>query len=220
MSSPAPSLVLLTLDYPPSLGGIQTLTTEIYSRLADLARVVIAPSAGAPAAPPSGLNVLRSRHPSGQGLRTAVYLRDAARLARPHLGPRVLLHCNHLFAAYAARWLRRRAGVRYLVWVHGEELTKHRYPALARHSLRAAAGILVNSEFTADRVRTLLEAALRPSTRFRLAPMRAFCKLRCPRPTPPPACRASCPWPDSAAATATRASMSPSTPWSCCARAA
>lgn len=140
------------------------MTSEIYTRLADLTRVVIAPAAPQDLARQEDetLTVLRSRHASSRGLRTAFYLRDAARLARPHLAPGRLLHCNHLFAAYSAYWLRLRADARYLVWVHGEELTKHGYPALARLSLRSAAAILVNSDFTAERVRALLEGRTPP----------------------------------------------------------
>jgi phosphatidylinositol alpha-1,6-mannosyltransferase len=156
------SLALLALDYPPSTGGIQTLTSEIYSRLADLTRLTVAPAApAAPAALPND-TLLRTRHPSAQGWRTLLYLRDAAALLAPHRQPPLLLHCNHLFAAYAAYWLRRRYRLPYLVWVHGEELSRSRHPTADRLVLRAADAILVNSDFTANLVGRLLQPSTAP----------------------------------------------------------
>ncbi|HUX68205.1 MAG TPA: glycosyltransferase family 4 protein [Terriglobales bacterium] len=162
MKAPPPtSLLLLALDFPPATGGIQTLTWEIYSRLADLTRLAVAPALppGEAAGDAAGLPLLRTRRPVGQGWETLAYLREAAALLQRQRRPPALLHCNHLFAGYAGWWLRRRWGLPYLVWAHGEEITKTRHPWLLRRSLGGAAAILVNSDFTAARVRERLPAA-------------------------------------------------------------
>jgi phosphatidylinositol alpha-1,6-mannosyltransferase len=150
------TLLLLATDFPPATGGIQTLTWEVYGRLGDLMRLAVAPASGAPAAGESGWRLRRARRACGGGWTAAAYLREAAALLAPEAAPPCLLHCNHVQAALAGWWLRRRHGVRYVVWVHGEELTKHRFPRLAGVCLRGAAAVIANSRFTAERARDLM----------------------------------------------------------------
>ena len=159
---PERSLALLALDYPPGLGGIQTLTREIYGRLGDLTRLVVAPALAPGVAEDAGsLPPTRTRHGAGQGWSTLLYLREAAAKAARDRRPPCLLHCNHLFTGYAGWWLRRRHGLPFVVWGHGEEITRHQYPRWAGRMLADAAGIFVVSDFTAARMRELLPKARR-----------------------------------------------------------
>ncbi|HVA63907.1 MAG TPA: glycosyltransferase family 4 protein, partial [Terriglobales bacterium] len=164
MKTPTPSLLLLALDFPPTTGGIQTLTWEIYSRLADLTRLAVAPALPLDASDgdAGSFPLVRTRRPVGQGWETVHYLREAAGLLQRQRRPPCLLHCNHLFAGYAGWWLRRRWGLPYVVWAHGEEITKSRHPRLLRASLGAAAAIFVNSDYTAARVRERLRPQAPP----------------------------------------------------------
>lgn len=159
-TEPHRTLLLLATDFPPSIGGIQTLTWEIYSRLADLTRLAVAPAAPAAlrgeAAGPGALPLMRTPRLLAPGWPTLHYLRHAAGLIQRQRRPPALLHCNHLFAGIAGWWLRRRWGLPYVVWVHGEELTKCRLPRLARATLASAAAICCNSAFTAGQVRQYL----------------------------------------------------------------
>ncbi|MGH9479164.1 MAG: glycosyltransferase family 4 protein [Terriglobales bacterium] len=184
-TGPHRTLLLLATDFPPSTGGIQTLTWEIYSRLADLTRLAVAPAAPLGPMDPldnDALPLTRTRRGLAPGWPTLHYLRQAASLIQRQRRPLALLHCNHLFAGFAGWWLRRRWGLPYLVWVHGEELTKCRYPRLARASLTSAAAICCNSAFTADQVRRCLlgrrlpplhQVVLGASRAWRTAPPRA-----------------------------------------------
>lgn len=184
--TPPRTLALFATDFPPALGGIQTLTAAVYRRLADITAVAVAPALppGLPE-PVSGLPLVRTRRSGGAGLAQLAYLREAARtLRRQRSGP-LLLHCNHLFAGFAARWLCR--PLPYLVWIHGEELTKCRYPALARAALRRASAILVNSAFTAARVRDALGPQNIPP--IHKIPLGVEPSRILPAPLPPPAPR-------------------------------
>lgn len=158
------SLALLATDFPPTLGGIQTLTVEIYSRLADLTNLAVAPAAPAGVAAPDGygLPLVRTQAELGGGLSTLAYLREATRVLASARTPPGLLHCNHLFAGYAGWWLHRRRGWRYAVWVHGEELGKVRNRRLAAQTLAGASLILTNSEFTAELTRHALGRRAQP----------------------------------------------------------
>jgi len=142
-------LALMALDFPPSRGGIQTLTWEIYSRLNDRLCVAVAPACAGPD-PAAGWPIHRTRRDSGQGWNTIGFLREAAAELARHRAQPLLLHCNHLFGGYAGSWLRWRHGVRYVVWAHGEELTKHRHPSAMRIALGRAEAVFANSAFTAD----------------------------------------------------------------------
>lgn len=154
------TLGLLAVDFPPSMGGIQTLTVEVYSRLADLTRLIVAPAADPRAVGRDGsgpaLPVVRTHHGSGRGRGTLGFLREAAALLAARRSPPYLLHCNHLFAGYAGWWLRVRYGLPYVVWIHGEELTRSRHHELTRVSLSGASAILTNSACTAGHVRDRL----------------------------------------------------------------
>ena len=78
---PAPaaarSLLLLATDFPPARGGIQTLTAEIYSRLADITRRAVAPAA--PHAATFALPLTRTAAPLGPNLALLRYLRGDRR---------------------------------------------------------------------------------------------------------------------------------------------
>jgi len=178
-------LALLATDFPPGPGGIQTLTWEVYRRLADLTAVVIAPAGDASAASyDSELPVKRLPRGAGAGWRALPYLYAAASCVRGLRPAPAVVHCNHLFAGYAGWWLRRRTGLPYLVWVHGEEMTKGRYRRLMRASLSGAAALLVNSDYTAAVVRNFLGSATPPLCKIPLGASNGW--LAAP-PTPPPA---------------------------------
>jgi phosphatidylinositol alpha-1,6-mannosyltransferase len=150
------TLLLLTTDFPPATGGIQTLTWEVYGRLTDVMRLAVAPTCAAPAAAEAAWPLRRARHGCAGGWGALAYLHEAAAMLARAAAPPCLLHCNHIQAAMAARWLRQRYGLRYVVWVHGEELTRHRWPRLAGACLRGAAAVVANSRFTAERARDLM----------------------------------------------------------------
>lgn len=172
----ARSLLLLATDFPPARGGIQTLTAEIYSRLADITRRAVAPAAQ-DATAFAALPLTRTAAPLGPNLALLRYLRQAAAVLAPECTPPCLVHCNHLFAAYGAHRLQRRTGARYLVWAHGEEITKCRFPARARGALAGAAAILVNSDFTAARVRDLVGHRTPPLHKITLGATPAWARL-------------------------------------------
>ena len=156
MTGEAKSLLLLATDFPPAHGGIQTLTWEVYGRLGDILRLAVAPASTAPAPGEERWPLRRTRHGCGSGLGALRYLREAAALLERERAAPCLLHCNHLLAAHAGLWLRRRHGLRYAAWVHGEEVAKWRFPKLAAASLRGAAAVIANSRFTAARARDLM----------------------------------------------------------------
>jgi phosphatidylinositol alpha-1,6-mannosyltransferase len=64
-----------------------------------------------------------------------------------------------------------------VVWAHGEEITKCRFPALARRALAGAAAILVNSDFTAARVRDLVGRRTPPVCKITLGATPAWARL-------------------------------------------
>lgn len=187
MSPEARTLLLLALDFPPTTGGIQTLTWEVYSRLAGLTRLAVAPAAASEVGDAGGLPLVRTRHGPGAGWDTFSYLREAAALLQRQRRQPCLLHCNHLFAGYAGWWLRRRWGTPYVVWAHGEEITKCRHPWLLRASLGGAAAILTNSDYTAARVRERVGARTPPIHKIPLGAAEAWWQRpACPRPAPGP----------------------------------
>lgn len=173
MKASLPTLALLATDFPPSVGGIQTLTVEIYARLADLTQLAVAPAVPADRTDNGahGLPLVRTGQPAGGGVRMLRYLHAATRLLQCERTPPALLHCNHLFAAYAGWWLRRRRGWRYAVWIHGEELGKVRNHQLAASTLAHASLILTNSEFTAALARHAL--GRRPAPPLVIVPLGA-----------------------------------------------
>ena len=178
-AAPAPgrSLLLLATDFPPARGGIQTLTWEIYSRLAGITRRAVAPASGEGDAEAARLPLSRTAARLGSQLALLRYLRQATAVLAPACAPPCLVHCNHLFAAYAAQRLERRSGARYLVWAHGEEITKCRFPGRARGALAGAAAILVNSDFTAARVVELVGSRLPPVRKIALGATAEWARL-------------------------------------------
>ncbi len=156
-----PPICLIAADFPPGVGGIQTLTAEVYSRLADLTELVIAP--GLPGARDwdaahTGLPVQRLRSAPGGWGNTLRFAGEAAAFLRTQAPRRTttVLHCNNLTAAYIGWWLHLTAGWRYAAWLHGEDILRTRAPGLTRRVLAGAELILTNSAFTRLAVMRLL----------------------------------------------------------------
>src|SRR5487761_87528 len=148
------AIAVLTLDYPPARGGIQTLAHEIYSRLAGHVSVLLAPAHPRAAAWDAldAATVERTRSAVHSRLGRYCFALEARRRLR-RLPAGVMLHALTLRASRAAGpELRRRD---YCLWVHGEELLRPRSPAAVRRWLRGAALILANSRFTAAAARRL-----------------------------------------------------------------
>lgn len=158
-------LALVTQDFPPGQGGIQTWALEIAKRLAERCDgfAVIAPSAasGSSADQALGFRVLRS------GSSNSLIAAAAPALARLALrdGFTHSLHAQWSTAP-AALALRAAGKLRHVtIAVHGRELllapwqripiAQRAYDAVRRRSLTASDRILGNSRFTAGLVREL-----------------------------------------------------------------
>ncbi len=148
-----PSLAVVTLDYPPVRGGIQTLAHEIYSRLADRLAFLLAPAHPRAAAWDAQdiVPVERTRCGVESRLARIGFALEARRRLRA-LPASVPLHCLNLYAARAAGLDGRR---RYCLWVHGEELLRQKNERALRRCLTGAELILANSRFTAGVARRL-----------------------------------------------------------------
>jgi len=162
-AAPVPPLCLLAADFPPGLGGIQTLTAEVYTRLADITELIVAPGQpGARAwdAAHPALPVRRLRSVPGGWSATLRFAAQAVACLRRQGLCRAdaVLHCNNLTAAYIGWWLHVSAGWRYVAWVHGEDVLRTRAPRFTRRVLAGAELVLTNSAFTQRAVLRLLPA--------------------------------------------------------------
>ncbi len=160
------SLILLAADFPPSTGGIQTATWELYSRLAPEIRTVVAPGQPGAAAwdQRSPLKIQRLAGTLSIPGIARYWANALTQLLRSH--PRkCVVHCNHLFVSPVGLWLKQLTGTPYVVFIHVEELTNCRFPRLARRLLQQSDGVIVNSHYTQAAVEQLIGAGRLPMLR-------------------------------------------------------
>ncbi len=147
-------IAVVTLDYPPARGGIQTLAHEVYSRLAEHVAFLLAPAhpgaAAWDASDPApvvrarcGMSSLAAR--AGFALEARWRLRSLPR--------DVSLHFLNLYAARAAGAPALEHA--YALWVHGEEILRRRPSRASQACLSGAGLIYANSRYTAAAARTL-----------------------------------------------------------------
>jgi phosphatidylinositol alpha-1,6-mannosyltransferase len=158
-------ILLLTWDFPPARGGIQTWMLELARRLPDARVHVLAPAQRGDREFDRTSGVRVSRLASARlGLwawLAALCLRTVwyCLVERPDL-----IVCGHVVAAPAAllsRWLLR---VPYVVFTHGYELRRKRRKRFLATMLRNTSISIANSEFTQSTV----EALGVPSSRVRV----------------------------------------------------
>ena len=144
---------MVTIDFPPRVGGIQILVHRLAVCLPTLRAVVVAPAnPGADAFDVTlPFPVLRvPPEPSGSRARKlACLLGMCVRsvLAAWRARPRALL-CSHPVVAPIGWAVRRLLGVPYVVYVHADELV-HLAGGFAR-ALRAADGVIADSRYSKD----------------------------------------------------------------------
>ena len=144
MSTRQLRVLMVTTDFPPSLGGIQQWTAQLASQLSTRHAVtVVAPrypgSAAYDAAAPYDVVRYRQsrRRPLALGALALTTLREVLRQR-----PDVVLF-SHIFAAFAAHPFCRKLGIPYVVAAHGLEIQARRVQrflgAILRHGARCIA---------------------------------------------------------------------------------
>ncbi|MGD8717877.1 MAG: glycosyltransferase family 4 protein [Candidatus Zixiibacteriota bacterium] len=138
--------LVLTPDFPPEPGGVQTLLAGIAAGLAARNDVtVVAPaSAGADEFDAGLIYRVRRYAPSDSRVGR---MANMARAATPLAADCDVLFCGHVAAAPAAYLLGTIYRKPYLVYVHALEITPERYRRLFTFLLRRAAGILTGSRY-------------------------------------------------------------------------
>ena len=155
-----PPGLLLSTDFPPMLGGIASYLFSVYSDFRLDKLTLIAPSfAGSPAFDATQNYRAERIEPSSafRGWRVVDYVVRTYERAKPlaRRDPRLVLHCGHIRAAFAARRLKKRFGTPYLVWTHALEIMDKLLARPIRNALCEADLVLTNSEYTQNFVRSL-----------------------------------------------------------------
>lgn len=144
MSGPTkhPSLLTLTPDYPPSLGGIQLLLQRLLERLPRWEHRVVARGPGGRAVPGA---IDRTRLQSG--FESIVEL-NARGLARGLITrPAVILNA-HVTTAPAAELLSRATGAPVVTYLFADEMTA--WPRLTRRAMKTTDRSIAISTYTRD----------------------------------------------------------------------
>jgi phosphatidylinositol alpha-1,6-mannosyltransferase len=155
-------VLLLTWDFPPARGGIQTWMLELARRLPNARVHVLAPAQKGARAFDRAAGVRVSRLTSarlGQKLwLVALCLRTLwyCLVDRPDL-----VVCGHVVTAPAALIVRWLVGVPYVVFTHAYEIRRRRTRNLFSYLLRRARLVIANSEFTRSIVLRLGVASAR-----------------------------------------------------------
>ncbi|MEO8482714.1 MAG: glycosyltransferase family 4 protein [Acidobacteriota bacterium] len=148
------NVLVVTNDFPPRVGGIQTYVHEIFTRLDDDITVVASTSPGAATFDRTFRHRV-VRLPTSMLLPTPRTLRRVAALARS-IHPDVIVFGASMPLALMGPSLHQRLGVPYVAFTHGLEVAASRVPlwrtALA-YSLRRAAAVTAVSSWTADVLR-------------------------------------------------------------------
>ena len=159
-------LLLLTELFPPAVGGSAVLFHGIYSRLRDVAVVVLTDGASTTGAgkQEGRLSVIRRPMATPRwGLLDPAalwhHLRLAFQLRMSFSSRDTVIHCGRALPEGVAAFLARMLwGSRYVCWAHGEDLTgalaSREYTLLTKLVYRSASAALANSRNTA----TLLES--------------------------------------------------------------
>ncbi len=143
-------VLIVTTDFPPSIGGIQQWTSQVARQLAARHEVtVIAPAqeGGHAYDATAPCRVVRVPNPGPQplslGALTLAMMRELTRQR-----PDVVLFC-HVFAAVAGRGLCRRFGLPYVVATYGMELQARRIQPYLHDTLAGSARVITISRHTA-----------------------------------------------------------------------
>jgi phosphatidylinositol alpha-1,6-mannosyltransferase len=149
-------VLLLTWDFPPARGGIQTWMLELARRLPDARVHVLAPAQRGDREFDRTSGVQVSRLASARlglwawlavlCLRTLWY----CLVDRPDL-----VVCGHVVTAPAGLLARRLLGIRYAVFTYGYEVRRRRWKRLLGLLLRGASALAACSRFTRDAVLAL-----------------------------------------------------------------
>ena len=159
-------ILLLTWDFPPTRGGIQTWMHELARGLPDAEVRVLAPAVPGDRAFDRAAGATIRRLGAARLGRTAWMGELASRTVAACLTWRPdLVVCGHVITAPAALIARRLTGVPYVVFTHAYEIRRRRSRRFFGLLLRRARLVLSNSEFTrsialglgvpADRIRIL-----------------------------------------------------------------
>ena len=153
---PLPPGLLLTPDFPPIVGGISNYLFHIYRRF-DLGRLtLIAPwHPGADefdrAQCYSASRFTQwSAIPGLRGSTQVWQMRRRAQKLIARSAGHLTIHCGHINAAMAARSLKRRYNVPYLLWTHALEIMDEWLRIKIIPALREADLVISNSDFTRD----------------------------------------------------------------------
>src|ERR1039458_4803228 len=150
---PLGSGVLLTTDFPPVFGGISNYLFNVYRQF-DLRRItLIAPQHPEAREFDSAQDYSAKRFSAAvnvPGVRGAWQVwrmyGEAEKLVKQNRN--LVLHCGHVNAAIAARKLKRRYGVPYLLWTHALEIMDGWLRASILPAMLDANLVITNSEFT------------------------------------------------------------------------
>jgi phosphatidylinositol alpha-1,6-mannosyltransferase len=149
----APGVLIVTLDFPPRVGGIQILALRLAQSFPTLRATVVAPTSPGAAEFDAGLPITVLRVPVDPGrsrigkLLCLVGMLVWSVLAVWRARPRVTL-CSHVLVAPIGRIVRRLFGVPYVVYVHADELIGLGGARAA--ALHAADGVLADSRYSLD----------------------------------------------------------------------
>jgi asparagine synthase (glutamine-hydrolysing) len=153
------SPVLITTDFPPAIGGIQTYLTELYNALSDDGLKVIAPAHRESESYDRGLSHQVKRVGWFSGDRVPIVsalgflvgaLFEARRLAVN--GECAITHCGHVKTGLIGRHLKKRYGIPYIVWAYGLEVMDTRYARDIARTLREADMVCTISQYTRSRL--------------------------------------------------------------------
>lgn len=159
--------LLLTTDFPPVLGGISNYLFKLYRQFDLRQMTLIAPQHPDADRFDSTQAYSAERFPSAldiPGVRGAWQVwrmyREAEKLVKHKRD--VVLHCGHVNAAIAARKLKRRYGIPYLLWTHALEIMDEWLRTSIMPAMLDADLVITNSEFT----RAFVASAAVPQSRI------------------------------------------------------
>jgi phosphatidylinositol alpha-1,6-mannosyltransferase len=144
---------LLTTDFPPVLGGISNYLFHVYRQF-DLRRMTLIAPQHPDADQFDSVQAYSAKRFSAAvnvpGVRGAWQVwrmyGEAEKLVKQNRN--LVLHCGHVNAAIAARKLKQRYGVPYLLWTHALEIMDGWLRASILPAMLDADFVVTNSEFT------------------------------------------------------------------------
>lgn len=139
-------IALLTLDFPPSIGGIQTYLFEIACRLGRIHDLTIVCSAASHPPPRGSFRLFQLSSTRLHEIYRALIQLRPDKILVGHVQPRLLL------PAALARW------GRYATLAHGDDyfaMQNHWHSPLSNRLLRASHPLITTSQFNAGRLQRL-----------------------------------------------------------------